>query len=125
MKKPFAQNFDLLSSAIEREKFEQYARKLGIDHLNISKHMTDLNSDVILKAALLKEENCIIRFYAVSGFDMSSRDNGGHSDTFLTLECNGQKVNERDIYQLDEPNPDFYKCYDFMGIFPGSSPLKI
>jgi len=95
---PFAQDFDLLSSATEREKFELYARKLGIDHLSISKHLTNLNSDVILKAALLKEENCIIRFYAVSGFDMASRDNGSPSDTFLVLECNGQKVNERDIY---------------------------
>jgi hypothetical protein len=56
---------------------------------------------------------------------MASRDNGSPSDTFLKLECNNVKVNERDIYQLDEPNPDFYKMYDFEGTFPGSSPLKI
>jgi len=124
-KKPFISDFDKLASACEREKFENYARNLGIDHLNISKHMTDLNSDIILKAALLKEEKCLIRFYAVSGFDMAARDVGSASDTYLRLECNNTIFNERDIYQLDEPNPDFYKCYDFEGTFPGSSPLKI
>jgi hypothetical protein len=84
-----------------------------------------LNSDVILKSALLKEEKCVIRFYAVNGFDMSSRDNGSASDTYLKLECNGKVYSERDNYQLDQPNPDFYKMYDFEGYFPGSSPLKI
>ena len=56
---------------------------------------------------------------------MSSRDNGSASYTYLKLECNGKVVSERDNYQLDEPNPDFYKMYDFEGHFPGSSPLKI
>jgi len=93
--------------------------------LNISKALNNLNSDEILKAALLKEEKCIVRFYAIDGYNMSSRDNGSASDTYLALECNGKKVNERDNYQLDEPNPKFYKMYDFEAKFPGSSPLNI
>jgi hypothetical protein len=112
-----------LSSPSEREQFEQIANSLGIGHLNISRGLNNLNSDEILKSALLRSEKCIIRFYAVEGFDMSSRDNGSASDTFLALECNGSKFNERDIYQLDEPNPKFYKSYDFEGVFPGCSPL--
>jgi len=88
-KNPFISDFDKLACPTEREKFENYARNIGIDHLNISKNLTNLNSDVILKAAILKEEKCIIRFYAVAGYDMASRDNGSDSDTFLRLECNG------------------------------------
>ena len=123
--KLFPVNFDSLAKPEEREKFEQHARSIGIDHHRISKHLTDLNSDIILKAALLKEEKCIIRFYAVSGYDMASRDNGSASDTYLALECNNKKYNERDNYQLDEANPTFFKSYDFEGTFPGSTPMHI
>jgi len=61
----------------------------------------------------------------VSGFNMASRDNGSASDTYLVAGCNGKEYNERDNYQLDEPNPVFHKKYDFDGLFPGSTPLKI
>lgn len=114
-----------LACAEMRNKFEFNCRKLGIEHLEISKAITNLNSDEILKKALLKVEKCIVRFYAIDGYNMASRDNGSPSDTYLALECNGHKVNERDIYQLDEPNPKFNKMYDFEAHFPGSSPLKI
>ena len=33
--------------------------------------------------------------------------------------------NERDNYQLDNPNPDFHKSYDFEAVFPGCPPLVI
>ena len=56
---------------------------------------------------------------------MASRDNGSASDTYLVVKCNNKEYNERDNYQLDEPNPDFFKVYDFEGTFPGSSPLQI
>lgn len=56
---------------------------------------------------------------------MSSRDNGSASDPYLRLECNGNVYDERDNYLSDEPNPDFYKMYDFEARFPGSSPLII
>jgi hypothetical protein len=114
-----------LSNAEDRNKFKLQCRSISIDHLHIGKALLNLNSDEILKAALLKEEKCIVRFYAVDGYNMASRDNGSASDTYLALECNGTKVNERDIYQLDEPNPKFYKMYDFEAYFPGSSPLTI
>jgi Ca2+-dependent lipid-binding protein len=67
----------------------------------------------------------MIKVYMVSAFALSSRDNGSASDPFLIMECNGKKVNERDIYQLDNSEPDFYKCYEFEGTFPGTSPLVI
>ena len=124
-KKPFLFDADKLASAVERQKFEVELRKLKVEHLQISKHLVNLNSDEILKRALMSVSKCIVRFYAVSGYDMSSRDNGSASDTYLKLLCNGKKYSERDHYQLDEPNPDFYKSYDFEAYMPGSSPLTI
>merc|ERR1712100_765140 len=56
---------------------------------------------------------------------MAARDNGSNSDTYLTIECNGKEFSEKDNYQLDEPNPRFFKFYDFEAVFPGCSPLKI
>lgn len=116
---------DKLASAVEREKFETNIRSLRIDHLNISRHLVNLESDVILKKMLMKESKEIIRIYMVEGFDLSSRDNGSASDTYLQLHCNKTSYNERDNYQLDQANPVFYKKYDFEGMFPGSSPVKI
>ena len=78
-----------------------------------------------MKRQLIKEEKCVVRLYMIEGYDMASRDNGSPSDTYLKLHCNGKTVDERDKYQLDEPNPKFHTKYDFNGIFPGSSPLKI
>lgn len=112
-------------SAIERKKFETHVRKLGLYNLNISYYLNNLNSDDILRKALLLQTKCTIKVYMISGYDMSSRDNGSASDTYLTLECNGKKFNERNNYQLNEPNPVFYKMYQFEGIFPGSSPLTV
>lgn len=66
--------------------------------MKISKAVSNLESDVILKQLLLREEKCIVRFYAVDGFNMASRDSGSASDTYLKLECNGVTVSERDNY---------------------------
>ena len=38
----------------------------------------------------------------------------------------GNKIcNDRDNYQTDEPNPKFYKVYDFEAVFPGCAPLTV
>ena len=110
---------------MKRRKLEQKLRECDLDHLKIDEKLANLESDEILKRALLAQIKCVIRVYFISAFDLSSRDNGSPSDPYLYLLCNNKIVNERDNYQLDEPNPDFYKSYDFEGTFPGSSPLQI
>ena len=100
-------------------------RELNIDSLNISKHLCNLESDEIMKKNLLVVKKRLIRLYVVSGYDFSSRDNGGASDPYLYITCNKTIINERDNYLLDEANPDFYKKYDIEGSFPGTSPLNI
>jgi hypothetical protein len=100
-KEEFKFDTDKLASAAERGKFEVELRRLKVEHLNISKHLCNLESDEILKRALMSVTKVIVKFYAVSGFDMSSRDNGSASDTYLKLHCNKTKFSERDHYQLD------------------------
>lgn len=43
----------------------------------------------------------------------------------MIVECGKRVFNERDNYQENEPNPDFFKMYEFDGIFPGCAPLVI
>lgn len=93
--------------------------------MHITRHLCNLESDEIIKRNLLAEKRCLIKVYMVSGFALSSRDNGSASDPFLIMECNGKTFNERDNYLLDDSEPDFFKVYEFEGKFPGTSPLKI
>jgi Ca2+-dependent lipid-binding protein len=67
----------------------------------------------------------VIRVYVISAFNLSSRDNGGDSDPYLILTCGAREYNERRNYQENEPNPEFYKSYEFEGQFPGCAPLVI
>ena len=97
-KTEFVFDTDKLASASERGKFEVELRKLKVEHLHISKHLCNLESDEILKRALMSVTKTIVKFYAVSGYDMSSRDNGSASDTYLKLHANKTKFDERKIY---------------------------
>ena len=78
-----------------------------------------------MKKRLLAKNRMVIRVYMIEAFDLAKRDIGSASDPYLYLSCNDKIYNERDNYQLDEPNPKFYRSFDFSGIFPGSSPLRI
>ena len=100
-------------------------RNLDLAHLEITKHLANLESDNILKRALLAQTKCLVRLYCISAYDLASRDNDSPSDPYLKIECNGKVYDERDNYQLDEANPDFYQHFDFEGTFPGCSPLQI
>lgn len=73
----------------------------------------------------MAQTKCIVRFYAISAFNLSSRDNGSASDPYLKLLCNDKIYDERNNYVLDDANPDFHKHFDFEGTFPGTSPLQI
>ncbi|TNV72912.1 hypothetical protein FGO68_gene3417 [Halteria grandinella] len=68
---------------------------------------------------------CIVRVYIIDAFNLSSRDNGSDSDPYLVVSMGNKVYNERDRYQSDEPNPKFYRSFDFEGIFPGCAPLVI
>jgi Ca2+-dependent lipid-binding protein len=98
---------------------------LQVNHLNIVNILADIESDVILKRMLLKEQKCIVRIYMIEGFDLASRDMGGFSDPYLILKLGKKVFNEQKNYILDEPNPKFCKHYDFEAVFPGCPMLFI
>jgi len=83
---------------MERRSLDAQLRQLDVSHLNITKHVADLESDEILKRQLMCKVKCIVRFYAISAFNLSSRDNGSASDPYLILKCNNKVYNERSIY---------------------------
>lgn len=93
--------------------------------MNIVKTLAELESENILEKMLMVKNKCIVRAYMISGYDFASRDIGGFSDPFLKLKLGEKEFSEADNYQLDEPNPVFYKHYDFETTFPGCPPLKI
>lgn len=114
-----------LDDAIGRKAFERKLAQMNLGHLNISKHLANLESDEILKRLLLAKTKCAIRLYVISAHNLSSRDNDSPSDPYLLMFCNNKTINERDNYQLDEINPNFYQRFDFEGTFPGCSPIRI
>jgi len=73
----------------------------------------------------LRTKKCIVRCYVLDGRNFASRDFGGASDPYLRIKVGENEFNERDNYILDEPNPDFFKHYDFQAFFPGCAPLVI
>lgn len=123
--KPLDFNFDKLDSAEGKMKFRLQMENLGIAHLDITKFLSNMQTGEHLKRLLLGKNRCIVRLYVVSAYDLSSRDNGSDSDPYLCITLGNKTVNERDSYQLDEPNPDFYKCFEFEAIFPGCPMLNV
>ncbi len=82
----------------------------------------EANSQMISRL-LLQKNKCLVRIYVLEGYDFAQRDVGSFSDPYLKIKCGSKTFNERDNYQLDEPNPKFYKSYDFDADFPGASPI--
>mmetsp|Transcript_9559 Transcript_9559/g.9180 ORF Transcript_9559/g.9180 Transcript_9559/m.9180 type:complete len:170 (+) Transcript_9559:357-866(+) len=83
--KPVELNLEKLDTQEGRNKFELDIEPLGISHLQITKHLANLESDEMLKRLLLAETKCIVRVYMISAYDLASRDNGGFSDPYLML----------------------------------------
>lgn len=68
---------------------------LNVNHLKIVKKLAAIESDSILEAMLLNPQQCVVRVYAIEGFDFASRDIGGESDPYLILSVGKNKHNDR------------------------------
>jgi len=73
-------------------------RDVNLSHLEITKHLSNLQSDEILRRNLMVVKERIVRCYLVSGFDFASRDNDSPSDPYVTIECNDIKFSDRENY---------------------------
>jgi hypothetical protein len=58
---------------------------LGVGHLNITKHLADLQTGDTLRRLLLGSTKCIVRLYVISAYDLASRDSGSPSDPYLYI----------------------------------------
>ena len=81
-----------------RIKFMMDMQELGVAHLEITKHLVDLESDETLKRLLRATTKCIVRVYMISAYDLASRDNGSFSDPYLIMNVGNKTYNERSIY---------------------------
>lgn len=79
----------MLADVQERKKIKRKLRKMGVGHLNILKHLSNLESEELLKRSLLNTQDCIVRVYMINGSNMAQRDNGSNSDPYVSLKLNG------------------------------------
>lgn len=98
---------------------------MGIDNPSILSFLKEQSYEEMIARMLLQKTRCLVRLYVLEGFDFAQRDIGSFSDPYLKVKCGAKKFNERDNYQLDEPNPKFHKYYEFDAEFPGAAPLVI
>ena len=98
LNKPFDFNLEKLETMEGRREFQELMFKIGVGHIDIAKHIADLESEDMLKKSLMSETKCIVRLYMVSAYDLASRDNGSFSDPYLKIMCGKKSYNERDNY---------------------------
>lgn len=98
--------------------------KLGVGHLMIEQYIAKQDHTENLRRMLLKETKCIVRVYVLNAANLVSRDSGSDSDPYLIMRIGKKKYNERENYQEDEPDPQFFKYFDFEAQFPGCPPLE-
>ena len=87
--------------------------------------MVEVSYEDKLSRLMLAKTRAIVRIYIIEGFDFAQRDIGSFSDPYLKITCGKKVYDERDKYQLDQPNPKFYKSYEFDAEFPGAPPIHI
>jgi len=98
---------------------------MAIDDPRLVEFLKDQASEEVIRRQLLTQTQASIQFYVLKCFDLASRDVGSFSDPYMVIRCGKTVVDNRDEYQLDEPNPEFYKVYQFNGSFPGAPTLEI
>lgn len=98
---------------------------MNIDNPALYEFFKDQSYEEMIKKQLLTKTNCKIQLYVLEGYDFASRDIGSFSDPYLKITCGEMTFDERKNYQIDEPNPKFYKLFNFTGEFPGAPPLVI
>lgn len=96
--KPVDFNLEKLDSAEGRMKFRLQMEKLGIAHLDITKHLSNMQTGETLKRLLLGQNKCIVRLYVISAYDLSSRDNGSDSDPYLKITLGNKVYDDRENY---------------------------
>ncbi len=118
-------DFDKLETHEGRGKFNHIMRDLGLSYLNLDNYLLETSFEERLSQMMLTKTKAMVRIYFIEGFSFAQRDIGSFSDPYLIVTCGKKVYNDRDNYQLDEPNPKFYKSFVFDCEFPGAPPIQI
>ena len=120
--------FNSVDEIASREKLERFGvvlDSMNIDDPRLLEFFKDASYDQIIRKQLCQQTPCKIELYMLEGFDLASRDIGSFSDPYLLVRCGTREFCERDNYVLDEPNPKFYKLFEFSADFPGAPCIEI
>jgi hypothetical protein len=87
-----------LGNFSEKRLWMAKMRRLGLEHLNITKLVCNLEEDEIMRNSLMIKARCLIRLYMISAANLASKDIGSPSDPYLYIQCNDKIYNERNNY---------------------------
>ena len=75
---------------------------------------------------LLSPTRILVRIYILDAFSLAQRDLNSQSDPYVRIKL-GSKVwhDEKENYQLDNPDPKIFKMFELETTLPGVSDLKI
>mmetsp|Transcript_30279 Transcript_30279/g.29597 ORF Transcript_30279/g.29597 Transcript_30279/m.29597 type:complete len:177 (-) Transcript_30279:658-1188(-) len=118
-------DFEKLDTAEARAKFNMMMEGIGLGELQLATFLQETSYEDMIGKMMVTKTKCMARVYFIEGFDLAQRDIGSFSDPYLVVTCGKKTYNDRENYQLDEPNPKFFKHFDFDVEFPGAPPLVI
>ena len=68
---------------------------------------------------------CVVRIYIIGAYGLLPKDSGSDSDPFLVLKLGKKKIDDRANRFEDQPNPEWFKSFEFDAVMPGASLLKV
>ena len=66
-----------------------------------------------------------MRIYIIGAYGLLPKDSGSDSDPFLVLKLGKKKIDDRANRFIDQPNPEWFKSFEFDATMPGASLLKV
>jgi len=112
--------FKAMIDVISEEDKLRYDTKFAAIHKKLPQYFVDFKDQ-----DFLQKHNCVVRLYIIDAGDLVDKDEDSNSDPYLRIKVGHVDINEKDQWQLDEPNPKFYKSYEIPIVLPGASQLTI
>ena len=109
----------------EAKKLSKFINEMELATLDIPKAISDSDRFGTISKKLLVPTKCVIRLYIVGAYGLLPKDSGSDSDPFLVVKLGKKKIDDRINRFEDQPNPEWFKSFEFEGIMPGASLLKV
>lgn len=76
-----------------------------MQNLDIPKTIANADRFGSVSKKLLVPTKCLVRVYIVGAYGLLPKDNGSDSDPYLVLKLGKKKIDDRESYFQDQPNP--------------------